>query len=341
MSGSDNKRLSALITRYWLMVAIALAVGLALVWPEPAAWFSRWHVIDVGVMIVMFLGSLKLAPSRFKEAVTRPTLVIASAISVFVITPILAVGIGAVLGFDTPQDRLAVLICAAQASTLATAIVLTEVAGGDVALAMVMTVVNNLLAVVATPLVFHFLGSTEVQVDHGAMIGEMVLKILLPVLVAQAVRKWIIEWTRRHSRRLSIASQVIILCFIYMGVVAGNEQLLGNSRVLLKVILLALVFHPLVLLINALIARVISRAPGSRAAFVLCSSQKTLPAAILIWKGYFTVLPLGPIVAVAYHVVQLVVDSVLAPGFCRLPLIRNIAASEDRSGSGQSKLRAG
>jgi sodium/bile acid cotransporter 7 len=278
-------------------------------------------------MAVMFLGSLKLAPGRFKEAIFRPKLIGLSLMSVFALAPLLSLGIAQILGLDQDSDRLAVLICSAQASTLATGIVLTEVAGGDVALAMVITVFNNLVAVAATPLVFRVLGNSSVAVDYAAMILEMSAKILLPVIVAQALRRWIVDWTKRHSRQLSITSQLIILCFIYMGVVAGSQKLVGGGLLFLNVIILVLLFHPLMLVANALIARFATNDPGSRAAFVLCSSQKTLPAAILIWTGYFPALPLGPVVAVAYHVLQLIADSMLAPGFSKLPLIRDKKAS--------------
>ena len=89
-----------------------------------------------------------------------------------------------------------------------------------------------------------------------------------------------------------------------------------------RIIALVVLFHLALLVANALIALVAARTAGQRTAFVMCSSQKTLPAAILIWKSYFPALPLGPIVAVAYHLTQLVADSILAPGFKRLPLIR-------------------
>ena len=91
---------------------------------------------------------------------------------------------------------------------------------------------------------------------------------------------------------------------------------------------LAVLLHGAMLIINAVLARVAARTPETRTAFILCSSQKTLPAAILIWKSYFGTLPLGPLIAVTHHMLQLVVDSVAAPGFKRLPLVRNATTNK-------------
>ncbi|MCP4606624.1 MAG: bile acid:sodium symporter [Proteobacteria bacterium] len=318
-----NSHTSAFLTRYWLAAAIGITVILAWLFPGPALALPKVHALDVGVIVIMFLGSLKLAPSRFKKAASQPHLILISLAAVFIAAPLISLGLAFLFGFDQGSDQLAVLICSAQASTLATGIVLTEVAGGDVALAMVFTLVNNFLTVVFTPLIFRVLGRTVIEVDHTAMGLEIALKIVLPVIVAQAVRGPLADFTKRHSRKLSITSQLIILMYIYAGVAAGIERLLGRSSALPKVLALVVILHIFLLFVNSVVARITMRSAGQRTAFVLCSSQKTLPAAMLIWKSYFPTLPLGPIIAVTYHLTQLVVDSILAPGFRKLPLVRD------------------
>ena len=93
-----NNRVRGLITRYWLSAAIVGAIVLAIVIPGPASVLARLHVIDIGVMAIMFIGSLKLAPGRFKEAIFRPKLIGLSLISVFAVAPLLSLGIASVLG---------------------------------------------------------------------------------------------------------------------------------------------------------------------------------------------------------------------------------------------------
>lgn len=322
-TGTGASRFEALLTRWWLAAAVAAVVTVALLAPGGAGTIIRWHVIDAGVVVVMFLGSLKLDAARFREASRQVRLVGLSLVVVFALAPLFALGLAWALGLDGDGDRIAVLICAAQASTLATAIVLTEVAGGDVALAILITVVTNVATVALTPLLFRVLGESRIEVDHLAMAGEMALKLLAPVLLAQLARRWLAGFARRNGRRLSVFSQLVILVYIYTGVASSAGRLAEAGAVLARVLALAASLHLLLLISSALLARAAARDPGVRAAFVLCSSQKTLPAAILVWKSHFPQLAAGPLVAVAYHMLQLVADSILAPGFRRLPLIRS------------------
>jgi sodium/bile acid cotransporter 7 len=315
--------LSDLLNRYWLAAAIAATVVVAVALPGPAKLLPGTYAIDIGVVVIMFLGSLKLEPKRFREAAARGHLVLLSLIAVFALSPVVSLGLGSAIGLGSPDDLLSVLICSAQASTLTTAIVLTEVAGGDVALAMVITVVNNIATVGLTPLLFRLLGGAEVEVDYPAMILSLSLKIVAPVIAGQIVRLWLKEWAGRHKRKLSVASQLVILMYIYAGVGAAIDRIAETGPgLLVRVIGLAAALHAAMLLLSALIARVATRNPGSRAAFVFCSAQKTLPVAIMIWKGHFPLLALGPLVAVAHHLLQLIADSLIAPGFLKLPLIR-------------------
>ncbi len=310
-------------TRYWLSIAIAATVVAAWMWPAAGRALPGFHVIDIGVAVVMFLGALKLAPDKFLHAARSPGLLVVAALMTFVTAPLVSLGLAHGFGLSGPEERLAVLICSAQASTLATAIVLTEVAGGDVALAMVITMVNNLLSIVATPVLFSLLGGADVELDSLAMARELALKVGAPVVVGQIARVWLAPFARKHGKKMSIASQLIILTYIFAGVGSALERLGGLRAVVLTVLGFAVVFHLVQLLLSALAARVATADPKKRVAIVMCSAQKTLPAAILIWKSQFLALPLGPLVAVGYHLVQLVLDSVLAPGLLARPLVRS------------------
>jgi sodium/bile acid cotransporter 7 len=334
-------RVGALLVRWWLAAAVVLTVAAALLAPGGAPHVIRWHVIDIGVVVVMFLGSLKLDLARFREAARQVRLVGLSLVSVFALAPLAAVGLALAVGFDGDEYRLMVLICAAQASTLATAIVLTEVAGGDVALAILLTLVNNVATVALTPLVFRVLGDARIEVDHLAMAGELAAKLLVPVALAQLARRWLAGFARRHGRRLSVCSQLVILIYVYTGVASSAARLSGSGVLVLRVLALAAALHALLMLLNAVAARFASPSPGARTAFVLCSSQKTLPAAILVWKSHFPHLAAGPLLAVAYHILQLVVDSILAPGFRRLPLIRDGSERDPGTPPGAGPIHRG
>jgi sodium/bile acid cotransporter 7 len=299
-------------------------VLLGLLFPAVGLALPRCHIIDVGVVTVMFLGGLRLSREAFRQAASRVPLLLGSLVVVFGLAPLMALGLGELLGLSSLNDRTAVLLCSAQASTLATAIVLTEVAGGDVALAMVMTVVNNAASVLLTPIAFRLFVGAEISVDHWSMSLELLVKIVCPVIAAQGARIWLAAPAKRYGKQLSLVSQIIVLTYVFAGVAAGQRYIAEHPHTIFRVLALVASLHLFLLFCSAVASRVMCRCAPERVAFTLCSAQKTLPAAMLLWKSHFPLLPLGPVVAVAYHMLQLVVDSLLAASFTRLPFIADV-----------------
>ena len=311
------------VEKYWLSTAIVVVVAAAFIIPEGGRFLLDIGLVDVGVVTVMLLSGMKIPFRRFWHLLRHPAAIIVALLSIFVVSPLVAVLIGEVYGFSGAPDRLAVLILAAEATTLASCIVLTEVAGGDVAFAVIVSLFANLLSAFLTPLIFEVFGNAVVEVDPLAMMGELALKIALPVVAGQLLRLPLETWVAKYAKRMSIFSQLVILTMLFTGISAGLERLSGGALLVAKIVVFAALLHGALLVINALLARLVSRSDKERCAFVLAASQKTLPAAILIWKHQFQALPMGVMIAVSYHLIQLVADSILAPGFRKLPLIRD------------------
>ena len=80
--------MSDLLNRYWLAGAIVVTVVAAFLAPGPAKLLLETLAIDIGVVVIMFLGSLKLEPRRFKEAAIRGHLIVLSLVAVFALSPV-------------------------------------------------------------------------------------------------------------------------------------------------------------------------------------------------------------------------------------------------------------
>ena len=91
---------STFVTRYWLAIAIGATVVIAWAAPGPASYLSKLHLLDIGVVLIMFLGSLKLTPSRFKAAALRPHLIGLAVVATFVLAPLVSLGMAYLFGFD-------------------------------------------------------------------------------------------------------------------------------------------------------------------------------------------------------------------------------------------------
>ncbi len=76
--------------------------------------------------------------------------------------------------------------------------------------------------------------------------------------------------------------------------------------------------HSLILAMNYGISRLISLDRPSTAAFTIHTSQKTLTISYLVWAGYFaTDYPMALIPPIAYHLTQMIMDTIVAHRFRR------------------------
>ena len=108
-----------------------------------------------------------------------------------------------------------------------------------------------------------------------------------------------------------IIPRVIILSFLYTGFSAATGELADAPALALRFLGACLCLHLLLLTWTWLSARLLALEPGSRTAVILCGSQKTLPNGIDIWTRFFSQNPYGALPLALYHVVQLIIDTLL------------------------------
>ena len=129
----------SLSARLWLPAAILTAAGLGLWVPAAGDWLSAHRAPTVLVPVIMLLISLRVPGSQLVDAVRHPPALLGSLTLIYGVFPLVALAWQALLGPAGPEPRAALIILAAQPSTLATATVLTHLAGGNAALAVVCT----------------------------------------------------------------------------------------------------------------------------------------------------------------------------------------------------------
>lgn len=310
----------SLLARLWLPVAIAVAALAGLAWPAPGLWLADVRSADYLVPVVMLLVSLRVPGQRLLEAVRHPLALLASLALTFGLFPLVALGWQAVLGPTGDEARSALVILAAQPSTLATAAVLTQLAGGNAALAVVCTVVSQLVSVVATPWVLALYVGHAVPVDAWALSLGLVRAVLAPVLLGQLLRPLVVRWVERRSWALSIVAESLIVAFVLMGFATTRSALFAAPWTAVLVLATVLAVHATMLALSTAAGFLLRLDGAGRIGFTLAASQKTVAAGILVWQTGFANNPLGPIYVVLHHLLQTVADAILAPLMPRIRL---------------------
>jgi len=309
------------VKRYWFLMALVVVLPIGYLWPEGGIRIRQAGVaVPMLVATTLLISGFTLDTSRLLGQVGNLPVILFGLGTTYGVAPVLAyllarlwgpeiTGPGS-LGFHFVE---AVMILAAQAGTLASALALTVVARGNQELALILTVISNSLTAVLTPLILKLSVGAEVVFPLGAMILHMALFVLLPVLVGQIARRFLWKAAQPILKPLRIVPQLIILVFVYTSFGGAASYLLDASGLLLRFSGTCVCLHLFLLAWTYGISTLLGLPQSSRTAVVFCGSQKTLPNAIYLWDHFFASNPYGAIPMVLYHIFQLVLDTLLVP----------------------------
>ena len=306
--------------RHWFLVALAGVVVAAFTLPAGGAAIRRAPLaLPLLTATSLFLSGFTLETAGLREGADLRGLALGLS-STYLVAPLLALVLVPLLG---PTDGgagsegvhffEAMMIVAAQASTIASAPALTLVAGGNQALALLITLSSNLLTPLVTPLLLRLTVGTVVAFPVARMMQEDALVVLLPVIVGQVAHRLLWDRVRRLLPAIVRLSQGIILVFVYTGVAVAASHLSERPALILSFFLTAATLHVALLFWNHRSATWLGLSERNRTAVVFCGSQKTLPNGIYLWDKFFPANPHGALALVCYHVFQLVLDSLLVP----------------------------
>lgn len=316
----------------WFLLALlgVILVGAAFSGPFIALFGrlpSSWE--NGLIAAVMFLMALPLDARAVGRALRRPTAVAIGVAACFVIAPLMAWAIAPLLANVSRDLALGLGIAAAVPTTVASAAVWTRRAGGNDAVAILVMMVTNLSCVVVTPLLLWIAAGADVGADAQFRLGPMMLRLTLiaalPLLAAQTLR-WapvVAAWSARHKTPLGVVCQCGMLVMVLRGIARCGETLSGDAAsgvggvigplgwgALLAAVL---VVHLVTLVVGQAVGRMLRLPREDWIAVGFAGSQKTLLLGLGLAIGYAGVFgPLAVLPMVAYHVAQLLVDTLIA-----------------------------
>jgi sodium/bile acid cotransporter 7 len=305
------------LRRHWFLLALAVVLAAGIVAHGRLAPLAALMPQDYAVASVLLVMALGLRSRAVWNAVRRPAAAgLAVGVNLLVVPPL------AWLASRLLETSLAegLIVAACVPCTQASAAVWTRRAGGNETIAVLTTMATSLACFLATPAWLKLLvGRTgNSRQDFADLVLRLALLVALPIVVGQALRASarVRDFATRHRFALSLYTQLGILSMVFVGAVECGRQLEGLTagvaplawQIALMIALAGLV-HSAAWWFGFGSARALRlpREDGIGVAFA--GSQKTLMVglAIAIDFGGLAVLPM-----VAYHVEQLLIDTVLA-----------------------------
>jgi sodium/bile acid cotransporter 7 len=308
------------LVRRWFLIALALVLvsGIGL-WPWLAALPRVPGLRQAIVATVMFVMALPLRAAAFWEAARQPRAPLLGSLVNYGLVPLLAWSAtalliaAAALSRDTAQG---ILVAATAPCTLASASVWTRRAGGNDAVAVMVTVLTNLFCFLLTPLWLRLMIGRTANFDvFAAMILKLGVLVVLPMAAAQALRtvRPVGAWATARKKPLGVLAQTGVLTMVLLGAIQTGRRLAESAwsslwSEVLVMVAAVLAIHLAALFAGMMLARTIGIARRDAIAVGFAGSQKTLMAGLEVCAQLgVTILPM-----VVYHVGQLIVDTVVA-----------------------------
>ncbi|MFL0414816.1 bile acid:sodium symporter family protein [uncultured Sphingomonas sp.] len=201
--------------------------------PELIAFVNQL-LVPCGLALIMFSMGLTLAPRDFAGILRGGRAVVAGFGIHLLVLPLLGLGIG--LLFRLPPELALGLFIVSICPAGTTSNALTFVGRGNVALAVVLTVMTSIVTVFTIPLLLRwavpwFLGGSEAavpQLDALATMAQLARITLLPIAAGMIVRRFAPDAAAGIARRLRPTAMIVLVAVIGFSVAVSFEMVIAN-----------------------------------------------------------------------------------------------------------------
>jgi sodium/bile acid cotransporter 7 len=309
-----------ILCKRWFLLLLVAGVAVAVVGTNAVQTVLDPIPQQLMVALMLFFMAWTLESRRLWDALKRPKAVILALGVTFGLLPFL--GWAASLWFPVMDYRIGMLVCTSVPCTFATAVIWTLLAGGDEAVALLITIASACTSWLFTTGWLGFTTGTAVAIDVPAMMLMLVLFLIVPVSIGQLAR--IPSPLRKVAERgrgiISVISRLLVLTVVLQAVAAAAQRLRQvelpeHAPYLVQAAGLVLTLHLLGMAAGYWGGVVLGLDRAQRIAVAFAGSQKTLPVGLLLINTYYREYALAVVPMLFYHVGQVLVDTFLAEWF--------------------------
>ncbi|UCH23770.1 MAG: bile acid:sodium symporter [Deltaproteobacteria bacterium] len=318
-----GEQLHGWIKKYWFMIGLiaVFAATLADTTETVSAmgqWFKMHYGPDVAVIMIFFFSGLLLEADQISSGLKDFTGTLIALSVIFLVSPLTAI-LFHLIPLDTGL-KIGIFLVAVMPSTLSSGVVMTGAAGGNMAHALVITILSNGLAVFSIPIALSILlnpfgGATDVIINKAAIMLKIAGIVILPLCVGLATKYYAKTFTNRFESKLQLLNQYLIFGIVWMALSSVRSTILSSGQVIGIIFGLAFVFHGLLLATAGILSWGFQLGPGRREGVIFMGGQKTLPLSVILQVSLFPQYGLALVFCVVHHVVHLLMDGYLVGRF--------------------------
>ena len=305
-----------LIKQNWFLIAL---VGICVVTlidvtgtlAGMGKWFKSHNGADAVICTIFFCSGLILKREEIRAGLRDVRGAIIALVLIFAFAPLAAFVIG-LLPLD-PAVRIGLFLVSVMPTTMSSGVVMTGAAGGNIAHALLITVVANSLSIVTIPFSLALLLQTveSVPIDKARMMIQMALLVLLPLMLGLFLRPKKGAFLTSLQRGIPVLTQCLILSIVWMGLSEAKDTVMSGGAQVLIILVLSFFFHAVILAAVFLSIRLFHIPRGRLESILFMGGQKTLPLAVLLQVKLFPQYGLALAFCVFHHFIHLMMDGYL------------------------------
>jgi len=284
-------------------------------------WWKAHHGADTIIFLIFFLSGLILRTREIKTGLGDVTGTLLTLTLIFLIAPALACVL-ALYPMD-PGIRIGLFLVAVMPTTLTSGVVMTGAAGGNMAHALLITIMGNGLSILTVPFSLAWLlqmegGAIAVPIDKGRMMIQIGILVLLPLFLGLMLRPKSGPCRIMAHKISPIINQCMVLAIVWIALSGAKTAVLDSRAQMVVVLILSFLFHGILLAAAFFFAWIGRLGPGRMESLIFMGGQKTLPLSVLIQMTLFPTYGLALAFCVVHHIIHLIMDSYLVGRLARL-----------------------
>jgi len=245
--------------------------------------------------LLTFSGSLGSGFKDIKNAAKNPLPFILSLSILHVLMPVIALGTGKVL-FSGNPDIVTGMVLEFSVPAAVVSLIWVSIYKGNTALSLSILLIDTLLSPFITPLTIKLLLGSNVTIDSGDMIKDLIFMIAIPALLAASLNHFTKGMVKQTlSPRLAPVSKLCLMVVIMSNSSKAAPLFKSMTPKLFGVALTMLVLAALGLALGIIIARVLKLKHEDTVSLAYSAGLRNISAGAVIAAKYFSEAVIFPV----------------------------------------------
>mgnify|MGYP003964135807 FL=1 len=273
------------------------------------------HGPEVLIFIIFIISGLLIESDQIKAGIRDIKSTVLALAVIIIIAPI-AAGLICLLPLETGV-AIGLFIVAVMPTTLSSGIVMTGTAGGNMAHALLITILSNFIGIFSIPVILSILLSSldqqkELMIDRGAIFFKLIILVLFPLMIGIVSKAVVFKTGQLGQFKLQVVNQWMIIGVVFIALSGVKQVILGSGLSFFYILVLVSGFHLMLLGSCFLLVIFFGVEKGRYESIFFMGSQKTLALSAMIQVTYFSEFGTALLVCVLHHIVHLMMDGYLS-----------------------------